>query len=134
MEQHLKPMKRPDGRWIVVYGPEMLREGEQCPGTTDYDTQEEAVAAMRDELSNDGERQQDTSYDKYMLDTEPELEVDDAETAEEEPEEEAEDEDEELPTKPDGMLPMHTLGKLLEFIGALLQQKGLLTEEAEDKE
>ena len=45
MHEHCKIMQRPDGRWVIVYGSETVKDGKEAKDAGDYGTAEEAVAA-----------------------------------------------------------------------------------------
>ena len=72
MHEHCKIMQRPDGRWVIVYGSETVKDGKEAKDAVDYGTAEETVAALRDGTSSEGERLQDTSYDNYLMEDAPE--------------------------------------------------------------
>ena len=59
-----RAVQRKDGRWLVVYGPDLPQAGMQWEGTTDYATEKEAVAAV-----TNGDKR--SMFDRFMLDPEP---------------------------------------------------------------
>jgi hypothetical protein len=63
----------PNGRWGHIYGPQDVHPGERVPGTPDYATVEEAVAAVRMHATQDerGAKAPNTPYDQYLMDTPP---------------------------------------------------------------
>ena len=73
MHEQSETVQLPNGRWVNVYGAQTVNAGKQLPGTPEYETVEEAVAAarMRSTRQESGQQLPDTSYDKYLLDTEP---------------------------------------------------------------